>query len=377
MTTQDRKAEENRDSWDPGNCDPTNGNLQYPPPDDWDTGDGDKWDYGRRRSVERPGSEVEFPPIANGLDYLLSVVTSLADDEEQVSARSLKYAVLHLQASVEVLLKYRLQQEHWSLVFADPGKARKEDLADGSLATCTPVQTVDRLRNIVGLHIADKDAAALARLVKTRNALQHYGLTDRARALESRTAEVLDFLVRFLDEYLLPALTDEDRKRTTEDMRIIRAGLNRIQGYVTRRMQRLRAELEPYRGRTLQCPHCDQWTLVVAKEVSKCWFCSVQIDALDYVLLRPSENTGPRHQHTDLPWGPPTGYSHRRCPDCDNASLVHAVFTMASPEAPVDLCFVCGKSCPGLETCVRCKRPFQPTDSETICAACPTDQPAC
>lgn len=101
------------------------------------------------RPVEQPGSEVDFPPIANGLDYLLSVIASLASDEEEwgwVSARDLKYSVLHLQAAAEVLLKYRLQQEHWTLVFAEPGKARREELADGSLTSCTPAQTVDRLR---------------------------------------------------------------------------------------------------------------------------------------------------------------------------------------------------------------------------------------
>ncbi|MGW0886033.1 hypothetical protein [Streptomyces sp. NPDC002671] len=138
-------------------------------------GEGSEAHYFLRRPVERPGSEVDFPPIANGLDYLLNVITSLADDEERVSAHNLKYAVLHLQAAAEVLLKYRLQQEHWTLVFADPGKARKEDLADGSLASCTPAQTVDRLRHIVGLPITDKDAAALTKLAKTRNGLQHYG----------------------------------------------------------------------------------------------------------------------------------------------------------------------------------------------------------
>ncbi|MEU9472517.1 hypothetical protein AB0D78_39250 [Streptomyces avermitilis] len=174
---------------------------------DW-TADDPEVFSARLRPVERPGSEVNFPPIANGLDYLVSVITSLADDEERVSARDLKYAVLHLQAAAEVLLKYRLQQEHWTLVFAEPGKARKEELADGSLASCTPAQTVDRLRRIVGLPIGDKDAAALTKLAKTRNALQHYGLTDRARAVEARTAEVLDFLrshelIREADAYRL------------------------------------------------------------------------------------------------------------------------------------------------------------------------------
>ncbi|MEV7864476.1 hypothetical protein AB0O86_38570 [Streptomyces hirsutus] len=315
------------------------------------------------RPVEQRDSEVDFPPIANGLDYLLSVITCLTDEEEEwkwVSARDLKYAVLHLQAAAEVLLKYRLQQEHWTLVFADPGKARKEELVDGSLASCAPAQTVDRLRRIVGLPIGDKDAAALAKLAKTRNALQHYGLTDRARAVEARTAEVLDFLVRFLDEQLLPALTDEDRQRTTQDMQYIRSGLNRIQGFVTRRMQRLRAELEPHRNRTVACPHCDQWALVVADGNNKCRFCTVRTDMLDYVLRR----------------GTGSNASYRRCLGCDNHTLVCDALTAAAPTVPADLCFSCGKTFPALKTCLRCDRRFQPHDLETVCAVCLTDRGA-
>ncbi|MEU9370495.1 hypothetical protein AB0D71_38705 [Streptomyces avermitilis] len=324
---------------------------------DW-TADDPEVFSARLRPVERPGSEVNFPPIANGLDYLLSVITSLADDEERVSARDLKYAVLHLQAAAEVLLKYRLQQEHWTLVFAEPGKARKEELADGSLASCTPAQTVDRLRRIVGLPIGDKDAAALTKLAKTRNALQHYGLTDRARAVEARTAEVLDFLVRFLDEQLLPALPDEDRQRTTQDMRTIRSGLSRIHGFVTRRMQRLRAELETHRNRTVACPHCGKWALVVADDDSNCRFCSVRTDMIDYVLR---VDTG-------------SYASYRRCPGCDNHTLVCGALTAAAPDVPVDLCFSCGKTFPPPKTCLRCDRRFQPHDSETVCAACRTDR---
>lgn len=308
----------------------------------------------RLRPSEQPGSDVDFPPIANGLDYLLSVITLLADDEERVSARDLKYAVLHLQAAAEVLLKYRLQQEHWTLVFADPGKARKEELADGSLASCTPAQTVDRLQRIVGLPIGDKDSAALMKLAKTRNALQHYGLTDRSRAVEARTAEVLDFLVRFLDEQLLPALTDEDQQRTTQDMQTIRDGLSRIQGFVTRRLQRLRAYLEPRRNRTMACPHCDQWTLVVTDDTddaSGCCFCTSRFDTVDYVLW------------ASIP-------AFRGCPGCKNRTLVCHALTAAAPEVPVDLCFSCGKTFPPLRRCLWCKGFLSQHHSEDICFRC-------
>lgn len=54
-------------------------------------------------------------------------------------SRHLKYAVLHLAAGVEVLLKARLQYEHWSLVFAQPGTATREALAEAPFRSQSPL----------------------------------------------------------------------------------------------------------------------------------------------------------------------------------------------------------------------------------------------
>ncbi|WP_261958315.1 hypothetical protein [Streptomyces nigrescens] len=58
--------------------------------------------------------------------------------------RDLKYAVLHLQAGTEVLLKARLRQAHWTLVLQDLSaelrKSRKtpvsERFASGNFVSC-------------------------------------------------------------------------------------------------------------------------------------------------------------------------------------------------------------------------------------------------
>ncbi|MGV9567103.1 hypothetical protein [Streptomyces sp. NPDC003480] len=122
--------------------------------------------YDPGREVEHPGSEVYFPPVRNGLDYLVSVVEHLEAGTERVSARDLKHAVLHLAAGAEVLLKARLQLEHWSLVFSDPAKARRSELEDGSLTSCGPDETVQGLQNLAGVTITGNDRKALSTLAK-------------------------------------------------------------------------------------------------------------------------------------------------------------------------------------------------------------------
>src|SRR4051794_21616080 len=70
-------------------------------------------------------AQLDFPLVRNGLDYLTSVVEHLDENESTVTPRDVKYAVLHLQAAVEVLLKARLMAEHWSLVFSKPEDATR------------------------------------------------------------------------------------------------------------------------------------------------------------------------------------------------------------------------------------------------------------
>jgi hypothetical protein len=117
---------------------------------------------------------VDFPLVQNGVDYLSSACEHLRAGN--ATPRKLKYAVLHLQATAEVLLKARLQQEHWSLVLKDPGTATRAKFEAGDFDSCTTSAAVARLKDIVGVAIDDKSAKSLAILSKWCNALQHYGL---------------------------------------------------------------------------------------------------------------------------------------------------------------------------------------------------------
>jgi hypothetical protein len=52
------------------------------------------------KAGEQPRNDVSFPPIPNGIDYLVNVVELLSRDKGGPSPRDMKYSVLHLQAAV-------------------------------------------------------------------------------------------------------------------------------------------------------------------------------------------------------------------------------------------------------------------------------------
>ncbi|MES9559003.1 MULTISPECIES: hypothetical protein [unclassified Streptomyces] len=321
-------------------------------------------------NAEQAGAHVHFPPIANGLDYLRSASDHLrpasrdAEPAEPVPVRNLKYAILHLAAGAEVLLKARLQLEHWTLIFKDPGRAKRTELENGTFVSCSPGETLDRLRDIADVRIDGKDATALTQLANHRNALQHYGLTGpsaEAPAVESRTGAVLDFLIRFLDEELLPALTQDERDAVQGEMEGIREGLVWIDRYTTKRMQRLSADLAPFRTCTISCSDCAQVALVVGDgNGARCYFCwsdrSIQDAMLRYMIVTQGRGPG----RFDL------------CSACGARTVLNEVTTVAAPDSwhPVALCFTCGGNSPSKPVCWGCNNPFEPTHRESLCKQC-------
>ncbi|MET9568549.1 hypothetical protein ABZY34_05295 [Streptomyces virginiae] len=329
------------------------------------------------RKVEFAG-DPHFPPVANGLDYLVSVVELLERDEGAASARDLKYAVLHLAAGAEVLLKARLHMEHWSLVFTDPGAATRKALEDSSLSSCTPDQTRKRLENIVGIEFASHEKQALKDLASSRNALQHWGLIgDKASAavVTSTTATVLNFLVSFVDNHLLPKLKEPERSAAELEMEIVREGLHYIEEYVQERMMDLAPRLGPVRRTTVQCPLCGQWALVVPGYEGgpgidriddtynvKCLFCTESFNAVEAAHEYNATILG-RSMEAEDHDGPEGIYT---CPLCPHALLVRGVVTAADRGLAVDFCFGCASGFDSMQECQRCGA-VQPAEEEHRC----------
>ncbi|GGY71366.1 hypothetical protein GCM10010363_60830 [Streptomyces omiyaensis] len=299
--------------------------------------------------------QLDFPPVKNGLDYLASVVKHLDETESEVSPSDVKYAVLHLQAAVEVLFKARLLAEHWTLVFTHPGDATRKALDDATLKSVTPEQAVTRLQNIAGVEISDKEAMALKRLATDRNKLQHFGFTDNARAVEARAGEVLDFLIRFIDTELQPYLEPADRLETELGLKNLREGLGNINAYVQQRMNRIGSELrkQGVESTTIECPACENVTLVLDEDppvppagggaYATCRFCSSFFELGDLAMR----------------WLPPLWdaqggfvYTHI-CPWCDAEALGTDVRVRSESE-PVYFCFACSRIIKEIAPCDGC-----------------------
>ena len=322
--------------------------------------------------VQRKGQLPYLSPLvrSNGLDYLVDVVDRLATDPGVLpDARALKYAVLHLQAATEVFLKARLQRDHWTLVFKKPETASRTAFDSGKIeSSCSTEEAFTRLTRITGLALPDKALEAVKGLAKVRNALQHYGLTASAHSVESHAAEVLNFLLPFIADHLLPDLEDEQRAEAERSLVLVRGRVQRIDAYLTKRRNELRIELKDVQDRTVSCPECEQLALVLGDSRPGCRFC---LKTWDDPGVAAEEYAWQRYGLDPCLPGADEAGEAIYCPDCEHEAMTIAV-TAAQPKAPAYLCFSCATvfADEDLTACEGWCARFQRTGSDPFCAEC-------
>lgn len=296
--------------------------------------------------------DFHFPVVRNGMDYLVSVMECLTPPTQ---ARDAKYAVLHVQAATEVLIKWPLIQHDWRLVvLPDEETGAICDEATfhrGDFRSINLQPAIKLLKEELGIVVPGRAKRAISRLSNSRNRLQHLGMSGSFEAVQTSAAKVLDFLLDFIRDHLRDYLDADDTAHVDIQMRRVRQDLNRIQSLIDTRMARIRSTLSEAAGWAVECPDCGQDAMVINDEARtvSCQFCHA-------AWKKPEEAAG------DYAWGvlklsdyiqlkdggmPPV----RECPECETRSLVPGAVTTKTEECPTALCFACGESFDNLVEC--------------------------
>ncbi len=147
--------------------------------------------------------EVKFTVLENGLDFIYTALNHLKGEPKP---RAIKYAVLHLSAGVELILKDRLRREHWSLVFDDVDKADLETYLSGDFISVNLKTSIQRLTKICDVDISSDEQRSLFNLRKSRNKLEHFASVDSSTALKASSSGVLSFTLDFISDEIDPAI---------------------------------------------------------------------------------------------------------------------------------------------------------------------------
>ncbi len=117
-----------------------------------------------------------------------------------------KYAILHLAASVELLLKARLMAEHWTLIISPKHTPTFDRLKSGDFLSVTLSEAIERLGGVLpNEHHVTRDAKdEFLSLLKERNKVAHFFHTDldgtsSPESILQRQCRVWFYLHRLLD----------------------------------------------------------------------------------------------------------------------------------------------------------------------------------
>ena len=306
--------------------------------------------------------------LDNALDFITDAVEKLSVDNPD--ERSIKYSMLHLHSGVELLLKQRLCDEYWALIFQDIDKADRNCLESGDFISVGLEKSIERLKKHCNIDLA-KYKNILSSLKKKRNTIEHYHLNiDKLEAV-SVMVKVWSFILDFTHEHI--TLTDE-QQQTIENIREL---MLKQQSFIKERLKEIKpkiSEAKKVSSLILECPVCLQKALPLQEleEETECLFCRkhsskeemiedfLRIHDKYWFCLDPKEMS-----MTEPPL--------RFCPNCSEEKL-YCFDIQAAKEYKVRwLCFNCGSVWGENEVriCNRCNEPFEiRTEEDDTCDDC-------
>lgn len=294
---------------------------------------------------------VQLSMLENALDFIRSGLKLIASPQSKFD---LKYAVLHLSAGTELVLKDRLRREDWKLIFADQASANKKDFASGNFRSVDLKECLKRLAACCDVTLPDK--AVLQAFKSLRNPIEHFQMDTNRHALEASSAVVLGPLFDFIGE----AFDERDLSyEESELLQEIRTLLVSFKRFTARRLNAIKPLLKAHRkghGKVVECPSCLQDALMADYEV-RCGFCGYTANCEDAATLYISNNYGGFYDPSD-----PEPERLYICPNCENHSLVFE----GGHGDKGGICFSCGDT-PGpadYDFCMDCN---ELSDPETMC----------
>jgi hypothetical protein len=306
---------------------------------------------------------MEFTPLRNGLDFIHYALEHLQSANEP---RALKYATLHLWSGIEILLKERLRREHWSLVFANPSQANKEDYGAGNFQSVAYEDCLIRLAGIVGVKLIEGDRKRLRALQAKRNRLEHFGILDSFEAVQGTASSALSVVL----DVILPELEPEKlEKEDQETVAEIRQLLGSIDGFIEKRWKVIRGKVEaaPF---VVVCPDCMQKAAKLDDGLA-CLFCGAATarDNSERVAIRYAEQALGYCAYTSMKDGGPDLV--RQCPGCGREALVDHGPGGSQHPTRQHICFACGEAWMEgiLEDCPMCGELCE-LDDAAVCNDC-------
>lgn len=218
--------------------------------------------------MNQESGDIKYDMLENGLDFVTSGIRHIINDK---SANSIKYAIIHLAAGVELILKDRLRKEHWSLIFDNINAAKLELLTSGDFRSVDFEAILSRLQNICGVELHEKHIAALRQLRKERNKIEHFELSINIPAIKSLASKVLSILLSYVNVQFESDELSDTAKEFIVELRTMPVKFNEFAKLRNAQIKQVIEDAQK-KGEVEICPTCRQSALILYDGI-ECAFC--------------------------------------------------------------------------------------------------------
>ena len=219
--------------------------------------------------------------LENGLCFILQSINHFeqSEKEEFNSEKELKYSTLHLFSGIFLILKEKLRQEHWSLLFSNVNEANEQSLKSGDFQGVNFKSCQNRLLKIASINFTKTEDDILNSLRKKRNKIEHFFEKESLISFKSTLAHGLYFTLIFINKYLDSNLSNNE-KRNIEEIKEKCFGLRE---FVKQRMQVIKPELDKQEV-VLYCYECGNTAIVPNEDEMRmeCLFCNRVVSENEY-----------------------------------------------------------------------------------------------
>lgn len=230
--------------------------------------------------MDHSTDDIQFDLLENGLDFVTSGVEHILKDR---LTTDFKYAIIHLAAGVELILKDTLRKEHWSLIFENINTANYSLLKSGEFRSVDFESILVRLQNICEIEISEKDISTLKQLRRLRNKIEHFEFSLNTAAIKSLASKVLAFLLNFLHENIDLKKASITTKDYLEQLKIMPSKFTEFVKLRNSQIKDLLDKASKKYGIEI-CPMCRQTALILDDD-RECAFCKFTGTAEEIALL--------------------------------------------------------------------------------------------
>ncbi|MDK2743481.1 MAG: hypothetical protein NDI90_11245 [Nitrospira sp. BO4] len=142
-------------------------------------------EHRRKKGLGGKGPEEQYAffdsLVSNAIDFLSRSVLDLQPRP--------KYSIMHFCSGLELFLKARLLQEHWSLILKKPEDASFKQFQNGDFSSVTMEDALRRLQNVTGESFPPEELACFKRIRDHRNKVVHFFHTAYATKASKKLLE--------------------------------------------------------------------------------------------------------------------------------------------------------------------------------------------